>query len=619
MFDLFLSEFKRYRLVALAAYFLQILCWIIIGKMMIILKPIYFTHAILMLCALSAGVGIGAVQMLLHKRKNHWTYLIHRPLSMSKIHLALSAAALCVIFAGFIFPFVSVVAYLDLMTNNVVDVRHYLMCVEMMLIAATAYFITTYAVLSPSKLVIMSLWMVAYLCARNTIHANYMLLNAAIFCGLSFYMSRSAFKIDLSIFSSKKSMIVLMSVAMQPLLFWILGSLQAVYYHVPMGMMGIHPNKDLTKDSYYSFVLSDTKQQFAALLAKSDSDLAPALNRQLSLAKFKSFGLRKRVEVTKGQLFTSDRGYEIWGEDNTIWVFSHDKMVFEGRSMKTDEHAGLLTRAGFVAASEKITPQQQFEYVPNIISSQYIYTQNTLFNIDFKAQKITPIYTLSGDEIFAGSPVSAFDLTLLRTNKRLVLFNKTDFSTASSLIEPLHSVNLPIALENNMHIEISQMTDGYLFLFSSSHFFGFEEEGSELIYVTHDNDITSLAVKQFNIRHQSRLLTEQYFTLSPIVSNVIEFSLGRILTTVKTTPESMKYFWQRSYPPSIWAFCIGMALFSALITLIIAKRLPMSPSNRWLWVALSLIGALPALIAFLIINDWRDALRNDFKQEAAHV
>jgi hypothetical protein len=193
MFDLFLSEFKRFRLVALVAYVLQIVCWIFIGKMMIILEPQYIKHAILMLCVFSAGVGIGAVQMLLHKRKNHWTYLVHRPIAMPKIHFAISAAALCVIFLGFILPFASVLVYLDLMTNNVVDLRHYLMSVDMMLIATTAYFITSYVVLSPSKLVVISLWMLSYIMMRQNIAASQMLVVAAILSGLSFYMARSAF------------------------------------------------------------------------------------------------------------------------------------------------------------------------------------------------------------------------------------------------------------------------------------------------------------------------------------------------------------------------------------------------------------------------------------------
>jgi len=619
MLDLFKSEFKRFRLVALIAYVIQTLGWIFIGKMMIILDPEYFLHAILMLLALSAGVGIGAVQMLLHKRKNHWTYLIHRPMSLSHIHGAISAAAICIIFLGFILPFTSVIIYLDLMTNNVVDFRHYLMPLDMMLIAATAYFITAYVVLSPSKLVLISLFMLSYIMTRQNVEASYMLTVAAIFCGLSFYMAKSAFKVDLSVFSSKKTMIILSSVALQPLIFILMTMAQGVYYHLPLGIMSAHPSKDISTASFFSFQRSDSNKQFEQLLTLSQDPIAPSLKRQISLATFKDFSMRKRNEVTKGQLFTSDRSFEMWDNERNLWVFSHDKMLFEGRHLKTDTPVGYMTKTGFVESFTDITPQHRFEHVPNIINAQHIYTQQRLYKIDFEEQTVSLIYQLPTTQQFSGLPLTHFDITMLRTDENLIILDKTDFNTAQSVIEPLSIVPLPTNLENRMHVQISQMSDGYLMMFNSDHFFGFEQAGSQLIYLPHDEKIISLAQKRFTTRHYPRLITEQAFMLSPVVVNLIDFSLGRLLSTQKTVPQSNGYFWQRDYPAQIWWFCIGAALFSALLTLMITKRLPMSASNRWLWTLLSLVGALPALVAFLILIDWRDAVRGDRHEELSHA
>ena len=623
MFDLFKSEFKRFRLVALIAFLVLMSGWIFYGKMIAILNPIEVNHFILMLSALGGGIGIGAVQMWLHTRKNHWTYLVHRPMPMAKIHFALSAAAIAIITLGFILPFFIVVTYLDVMTNNAVDLRHYLTSLNMLFIAISAYFITSYVMLSASKLTIISLWMVTYIISRQNTEASVIIFIALIFAVLSFYMAHNAFKIDRTQLSPKKPMIVLASLSMQPLLFVLLIMTQAVYYHLPLVITKSHPSKDLTLDTQFAFERIESQQQFEKLLANSDSPLAKSLTRQLPLAQFEGTRLLTKEPTVKGQLFNADRSYEMWDSEMNSWVFSHDEMVFKGRNFLNDQLVGYLTNQGFVDSLDKVTPQTRFEFVPNIINDQLIYTQNKLFKVDFELQTVTKLFQTNSDEKLLGSPVNVFDLSILRTNKALLLFNKTDAMIADTPIKPLHRVDYPIASENHVTVKLSQMTDGYLVMFTSDHFYGFEIGGSELVYVPHDGASKRIANISFDEYHFSRLLSEQFFTLSPVVANVIDFTLGRLLTTPKTAPESMKYFWQRDYPTAIWLFCLGVAAFSALVTFAAVRNLPMSSSNRLLWVVLSAIGGLPALIAFFILNDWREALRalrgNNSKQELFHV
>lgn len=623
MFDLFKSEFKRFRLVALIAFLVLMSGWIFYGKMLSILNPIEINHFILMLSALGGGIGVGAVQMWLHTRKNHWTYLVHRPMPMAKIHFALSAAAIAIITLGFILPFFIVVTYLDIMTNNAVDLRHYLTSLNMLFIAISAYFITSYVMLSASKLTVISLWMITYIISRQNTEASVVIFIALIFAVLSFYMAHNAFKIDRTQLSSKKPMIVLASLSMQPLLFVLLIMAQAVYYHLPLAITKSHPSKDLSRDTQFAFERLESLQQFEKIIANSDSPMTQSLARQLPLAQFEHTWLLNKNRTVKDQIFNADRSYSMWTSEMDSWVFSHDEMVFKGRNYLNDKLVGYLTNQGFVDSLDKVTPQSRFEFVPNIINDQLIYTQNKLFKVDFELQTITKLFQAPANEKLLGNPVNIFDLSILRTNKALLLFDKTDAMTADKPIAPLHRVDYPIASENYVTVKISQMTDGYLVMFTSDHFYGFEQGGSELIYVEHEGQISSIAKIDFDQYHFPRLLSEQFFTLSPIVANVIDFTLGRLLTTPKTAPESMKYFWQRDYPSSIWLFCLGLAAFSALMTFASVRNLPMSGSNRLLWITLSAIGGLPALIAFFILNDWREALRalrgNNSKQELSHV
>ena len=51
-----------------------------------------------------------------------------------------------------------------------------------------------------------------------------------------------------------------------------------------------------------------------------------------------------------------------------------------------------------------------------------------------------------------------------------------------------------------------------------------------------------------------------------------------------------------------------MALFSAFTTFYIASKLPMDKSTRTFWTITNLIFGLPGLIAFLLMNPWKDYL-----------
>ena len=79
MFELYKAEFARYRIWALCGIVVVLGFYGFLQK----LKP-FLEADMLQITTMNIGLvggsfAFGIVQMILHKRINHWTYLIHRP------------------------------------------------------------------------------------------------------------------------------------------------------------------------------------------------------------------------------------------------------------------------------------------------------------------------------------------------------------------------------------------------------------------------------------------------------------------------------------------------------------------------------------------------------------
>ena len=89
MFELYKSEFSRYRKWSLILLGALLGVFLLVSKLKAILEGDALQNFAFTAYAVMGGLIFGVVQMLLHKRTNNWTYLVHRPLSAHKIYAAL--------------------------------------------------------------------------------------------------------------------------------------------------------------------------------------------------------------------------------------------------------------------------------------------------------------------------------------------------------------------------------------------------------------------------------------------------------------------------------------------------------------------------------------------------
>ncbi|MCJ8275046.1 MAG: hypothetical protein MJK04_37295, partial [Psychrosphaera sp.] len=156
-----------------------------------------------------------------------------------------------------------------------------------------------------------------------------------------------------------------------------------------------------------------------------------------------------------------------------------------------------------------------------------------------------------------------------------------------------------------------EVKNGYLLRYTSPHFFGFNQQGASLGFIPHEGEAKHLAKLAFTERQLPAFIEFQSFAFSPILSNLLNGTLPSIVAFENDKVKPYRYFWQRQYGMGVYLFCLFGAIFSAVITWVLASRMlkndgTMNKSNRLVWTLMNAVLALPGLVAFLLLNDWKN-------------
>ncbi len=603
MIDLFKSEFSRYKYAALAFYLVQVLVWVLVSRISFILSPGVNKYLIITLAVIIPGFLFGVLSMGLHSRKNNWAYLLHRPLSKHKIHLALTASAVSLLFIGFVLPLLSVVFALDVFTNNVVDVRHYLFSAHMFALVSITYFIGCFLILTPSKLSILAIWIISYLIVPNLGVASLDLALDLVFATMLFLVVRGSFNVNIAEFASGKMTIIISALILQPAILFILLISQALYYHLPLIAMGNHPGTNTESDFYRGFYNAKSMDAFAQVISASDYADKKSLLRQLTLSEFDSIPRTSFPLAHKGQLFIKDSSFAIINKtDNEMWVFSHDKMIFEGRNIASGIAVGSLTAQGFKSLDAVLTQADLFKAVPLSLEGRTIIFPDQIYRIDFEQQLFVLKHQLTKGEFYQSPVKYAFERVLLSTNKALHVIDQIDYDDPDLQVKTENVVPHPISTNRDFTIELTELLDGFLILYASQHYHGFNMPGAAIKYLQHDGNTDFLGSIEFPDSHLPALIEHQPFMFSPLTMNLVNGSLNSVAKFNENPPAEFRYFWQQRYDITVVLFALIGSLLSAVITFLLASKMPLSKSNRWTWTLLNLLLSIPGLVSFLILN-----------------
>jgi hypothetical protein len=617
MFDLFKNEFKRFLMPALVMMIVHLAVWGLVYTQKPILQNHIAQSSILNIMMILGGLLFGVLQMYLHRRKNNWTYLLHRPLSVETIHIALVAAAALLMFIAVILPFALVLVSLDLFSSQPVELRHYLFLLHMIALTLSCYLIGTYTALSSNKGALLTLGLVFLMIDSKHSTAFLTLATDLIITGIVFGLSRLSFKENLGRPFKNKRHTFIAALVIQPALAFIVVFTQTLYYHLPLMLLDLHPDQATKEqnEGYLSILwMMENDERVKMLLenSKKTTEYKEQLVAQVKLATSEGIDGRPSLTPVRGELFYKDKSYGLTDEaNNKQWIFSHSKMLFEGRNIQSGEQVGYLTKVGFLEANTELNNNVRFSTIPTLTDNKYVQTENTIYSVDFDEQLMEVKHQLIDGEIYQSEIMFSSDtaLFIILSDKAMYLFEPSEFSEDNVYTEPSHRVNHPMPLGYDTAIRYSVLIDGYLIEYRSSQFYGFEKPGATLVYAKHDglNEVIS-EMSFIDYRPIPRLVTNSDYWASPIINGYLFSFIQGLYNPYDERYLTLDNFDKRIYDKDVYLLCILLALFSAWSTYFIASKMPMDKSTRNFWIVTNLIFGIPGLLAFLLMNPWRDYL-----------
>jgi hypothetical protein len=489
MFDLFKNEFKRFQLPALIIMFVHLAVWGFIYTQKPILQNNVIQSSILNLFMILSGLLFGVMQIFLHRRKNNWAYLMHRPLSAANIHKSLIGAGSLLLIIAVVLPFALVLVSLDLFSTEPVELRHYLFILHMTAITLSCYLLGTYTVLSPNKAAFLTIGIVLFMTSSNHSSAGSTLETDLVVTLILFVLSRLSFKANLSQPFTKKTEIFLAALVLQPALAFIVTFSQVLYYHAPMMLLEIHPDQATKEQSagYFNTLwLMENDEAVEMILENSEQskhdeiyaskEYREQLVSQVKLATSDMINGGASSSPVRGELFHKDKSYALNDNaNNKQWIFSHTKMVFEGRDTKTGKLVGYLSLAGFLDEDAVLTDAVRFKAIPRLSSNQYVQTKDTVYGVDFDEQLMEIKHQLNKGEIYQSNIMfrSETSVVILLSEKMMYFFEPAEFAEDNIYTEPSHAVTHPLPLGDDVTIRYTALIDGYLVEYRSSQVFRF--------------------------------------------------------------------------------------------------------------------------------------------------
>ena len=616
MFDLFKNELQRFGKIAVLFCIILTGYWLYQSLFTPIVQSskaqLFFLNIFVFFC----GIVLGLIQMGLHRRKTYWTHLVHRPVDVKKIHLSLSAASAVMLFVGLILPLIVVMIGYDLTSNLVIESRHYLRPAQLYIFALIGYFIASFIVLAPHKIAVMSLsWIILCASSRDIVSNELLFAVSLLSLVITFTLARLSFKVNLSEQLSKKPQVLFTALMLQPGLAAALYFSQMVHYHLPVMLVDNHPDQYTIEqqEGYFSQIWRLSPQQIIEKFVDDSYQQKQQLAKRSEHVKAQWLSTRFTPKPIVGQMHTYDKQYSLRDDFNdTFWVFSHDLGVLVGTHQTTDQQMGYLGKNGFLESTVTLSESDRFNGVPYLIDNQFIQTDNKIYVVDFEQQQLELKHQLAADQSYSSLAARQpeGDFYIVASNRNLYLFEPSNFEEANDYSAASYIIEHPFPFDSSLTIRYSDLIDGYLFDYRSSDLFGFGRPGIALVFIDHDGNSSIVTKHEFNgYRPLPNWVTEQHYWFSPIVIGTLYPHLNGLLRP--SSPEDvlpLSESFEQHYPASIYYLALFSAVFSALVTFLLARRIKLSTSNTIMWSVFNLICALPGLLAFLFMTSWREAL-----------
>lgn len=470
MFDLFLSEWRRYQILTLSAAFIHFALQLAAYLSGVRLLDMNSSDQIsLALLYMAATLLFSVMQLSSYRPANRRIWLMHRPQSRLAIFggLALAGSAQIGLVIGL--PLMLTVLGTDLLTATSADLRHYLAVLVVTELCLMAWLVVA-AVLLGRMLVGAASALLPFLLLSHQAPASIELLCATLTLVLMFMIAFEGFKPDrhappsgatnliaaVPLYLGTSVVLVVASTFVLTVIERALG-LDQIIWHVPAGG-GLEEVQKL-----------EPKKRMQVRLSLSNHPRREVWQAQLTRTPLAFVGRDYFDNPIRQQLSNIYQPGPFITADRVHWRFDHDRMLFTGVDMKT----GRSQDARGLYGEGDLTPFPAVPYNGRHFddSKEFLLLPQLALQRDDRTMNYHARIALEAPERLVGLPKSIGDRYYAFTSKRLIVYQSNTENPDALFLES-YSVPLPNWPSRMDQIEIAPLPDATLISMAGSNYDG---------------------------------------------------------------------------------------------------------------------------------------------------
>lgn len=596
MRDIFRAEALRFRSWTIAYAFIHLIVLGFLARMVDLAQQPLRVYQVFGAVYVLTGLLLGLYQMGGYRRPNAWLNLLHRPLSQWRIALALLGAGALLLTIAVLLPLLTVAGWQEGMTARVIDARHLWLCVSALLITLVGYLIGCYAMLANKRYGFCALVFLLLLALGNAVGMGAIAMQASCLAWL-LAMVLFAFKPDLS--TLPRGAFGGIAVALPGVVATAVPLQFAMWFTLFLAGMGVetawiasgtHPNNLSVNppNSVKAANFADGRDLMAMGLRNSSAPDASLWREQAAISEVFDLGPNASQLPVRNEL-TNIVPMEFDDAERGIrWVFSHDRMRFEGYHLADLRAAGELGVDGKGAFVSPPLPGPQ----------NSLLTPSVLYQYDNEQNLILPRVRLPDGEVLTGADQVGENLVVL-SDLALYFYDGRELVNGDALLAPRQRLPLPGKTGNLMRIAIMELVDGYLvsFLFTANQH---NAEGQPAYQLTQRIDeqgvVTTVARREPDVSYGPAWRFQNWY-VSPVLYWFKNQALDLFSGYAPIEDDKVV----APLPRSMMMLAGVLMALSLLAAIWRTGRTDISPAARMAWITACGALSVPALVSLWLL------------------
>jgi hypothetical protein len=605
MFKLFTCEWLRiYRTIAIATLIHFLILGLLINFGLFSSDAIGFKMSLVLFYS-GCGFLLGITQINKYTKPAQWTYYINRPVSPKTIYIAFFIAAFTAITVVIVFPFFAVTLLLDSLNKEIIDQRHYIQLAYILGVSLSFYLLACYTTLSQKRSSFLLIMLILLpIISINMGGSVYWLLTGVI--SVLFIMVNSIIKVNLNGEPKGISNRTITALAYQYSLYFILTSVFFLISEVALDIE--YRSKDKTLEQTFdsnSFrdIIFLNKQDSLITGLHTENNQHQELIEEIKLGQAER--IRKRIwfHPTQQQLPFMDENKTLINDDENqiIWQFSHDLMLFVGKESVSKKIVGYLGPNQKYLDINSLDNDQVFTSIPWVswISKNQIVVKNKIYQYQNSQQSFRLLFSASDEEYLLNVLQSQGSIKTIITTNNVYIFDSIDYDNDLLPLQARLIVPLPGDYNNLWDVKVTEVIDRFILSFlygkSTRHDIYSSEQ---LVYeFTLSGEINFLN-KRSLIQSPSMLIKDLDYYISPAWKLALDY--------FPLHPSKDRYLQHRpqvsKLSQSTITTLILIAIFYASFTFLLSRGRNLNSRTTWTWVLINTVAGLPGILSFVLLN-----------------